>query len=301
MMGFFSKIKDALQKTSEKIVISVTGDKVDENTLTSIEESLIMADVGVETTEFLIQKIADKKFPSGSNENDVRKFLAEEIANLLKPYESDFFDRKFKYNPMVILVIGVNGNGKTTSIAKIANFLKNKNYAPLLVAADTFRAAATEQLQYWAEKINVSICCGKEKSDAAGLVYSSFEQAQKDGNDVLIVDTAGRMQNRDDLLGELEKIKRVIKKLDATAPHETILVIDGFTGQAADRQLQVFKEKIGVNGIIVTKLDGTAKGGVVISLTQKYKIPILALGIGESLENITTFKADDYARAIMGL
>ena len=300
-MGFFSKIKDALQKTSEKIVISVTGDKVDENTLTSIEESLIMADVGVETTEFLIQKIADKKFPSGSDENDVRKFLAEEIANLLKPYESDFLNQKFEHNPTVILVIGVNGNGKTTSIAKIANFFKNKNYTPLLVAADTFRAAAAEQLQYWAEKIGIPICCGKERSDAAGLVYASLEQAKRNGNDVLIIDTAGRMQNRDDLLGELEKIKRVIKKLDSNAPHETILVIDGFTGQAAERQLQVFKEKIGVDGIIVTKLDGTAKGGVVISLTQKYKVPILALGIGESIEDITVFNADDYARAIMGI
>ena len=300
-MGFFSKIKDALQKTSEKIVISVTGDKVDENTLTSIEESLIMADVGVETTEFLIQKIADKKFPIGSDENDVRKFLAEEIANLLKPYESDFLNQKFEHNPTVILVIGVNGNGKTTSIAKIANFFKNKNYTPLLVAADTFRAAAAEQLQYWAEKIGIPICCGKERSDAAGLVYASLEQAKRNGNDVLIIDTAGRMQNRDDLLGELEKIKRVIKKLDSNAPHETILVIDGFTGQAAERQLQVFKEKIGVDGIIVTKLDGTAKGGVVISLTQKYKVPILALGIGESIEDITVFNADDYARAIMGI
>ena len=300
-MGIFSKIKNALQKTSEKIVISVTGDKVSPETITSAEESLIMADVGVETTGLLIEKISGRKFPSGSTEVDVRKFLAEEIANLLKPYESDFWDKKFEHDPMIILVIGVNGNGKTTTIAKITNLLKQKNYSPMLVAADTFRAAASEQLQYWAEKIGVPICRGKEGCDAAGLVYSSIESARKNKNNVLLIDTAGRMQNRNDLLDELEKIKRVIKKTDSTAPHQTILIIDGFTGQAADKQVSVFKEKIGIDGIIVTKLDGTAKGGVVISLTQKYKLPILALGVGESSEDMISFNASDYAKAVMGI
>ena len=300
-MGFFSKIKDALKKTSEKFSLSISGDELDAQAIESIEDSLILADVGVETTKILMDRIIGKKFPRGTTEENVRNFLANEITDLLTPYESDFFEKNFSANPMIILVIGVNGNGKTTTIAKIANLMKQKNYSPLLVAADTFRAAATEQLSYWAEKIGVPICCGKEKADPAGLVFSSIETARENHNDVVLIDTAGRMQNRDDLLAELEKIKRVIKKLDETAPHETILIIDGFTGQATDKQLEVFSEKIGIDGIIVTKLDGTAKGGALIHLTQKYKEPVLALGVGESFEDLIPFKADEYARAIMGV
>ena len=300
-MGFFSKIKEALKKTSEKFSLSISGDTLDAQALESIEDSLILADVGVETTKILMDRIVGKKFPRGTIEENVRTFLANEITDLLTPYESDFFEKKFSENPMIILIIGVNGNGKTTTVAKIANLLKQKNCSPLLVAADTFRAAATEQLSYWAEKIDVPICCGKEKADPAGLVFSSIETAQQNHNNVVLIDTAGRMQNRDDLLAELEKIKRVIKKLDESAPHETILILDGFTGQATDKQLEVFSEKIGVDGIIVTKLDGTAKGGALIHLTQKYKIPVLALGVGESFEDLIAFKADEYARAIMGV
>ena len=300
-MGFFSKIKDALKKTSENFSLSISGDELDAQAIESIEDSLILADVGVETAKILMNRIVGKKFPRGTTEENVRNFLANEITDLLAPYESDFFEKKFSANPMIILVIGVNGNGKTTTIAKIANLLKQKNYSPLLVAADTFRAAATEQLSYWADKIGVPICCGKEKADPAGLVFSSIETAQKNHNDVVLIDTAGRMQNRDDLLAELEKIKRVIKKLDETAPHETILIIDGFTGQAAGKQLSVFMEKIGIDGIIVTKLDGTAKGGALIHMTQKYKIPVLALGVGESFEDIIPFNASEYAKAIMGI
>ncbi len=300
-MGIFSKIKDALKKTSEKIAISISGDEIDAHAIESIEDSLILADVGVEITRVLMNRIVGKKFPKGTTEQDVRNFLANEIAELLRPYESDFLEENFSANPTIILVIGVNGSGKTTTIAKIANLLKKK-YSPLLVAADTFRAAATEQLMYWAEKISVPIYYGKEKADPAGLVYSSIQMAQQNGNDVILIDTAGRMQNRDDLLAELEKIKRVIKKkLDESAPYKTILILDGFTGQATDHQLAVFSEKIGIDGLIITKLDGTAKGGAIIHLTQKYKVPVLALGVGESFEDLIAFKADEYAKAIMGI
>ncbi|GHT98662.1 signal recognition particle receptor FtsY [Alphaproteobacteria bacterium] len=300
-MGIFSKIKSAFQKTSEKISVSITGKKIDENLAQEIEDALIMADAGVEVSTELASKIADKKFPKETTDIDVKKFLADEIFNIIKPYEFDFFGNCSGHNPYVILVIGVNGNGKTTSIAKIANIFKKSGHTPLVVAADTFRAAAVEQLEYWAEKIGVEICAGKENADAAGLVFSSIEQAKRNGNDIVIVDTAGRMQNREDLLAELEKIKRVIKKVDDTAPHKTILIIDGLTGQATHAQVDVFLKKIGIDGLIITKLDGTAKGGALLSLVRKYNTPIFAIGIGESIDDLKPFDAREYSDAIVGL
>ena len=302
-MSIFSKIKSALQKTSEKISISITGKKIDENFAQEIEDALTLADVGIETATELSSKIAGKKFSKELTDLDIKQYLANEISEILKPYESDFFKSvsEASHSPNIILVIGVNGNGKTTTIAKIANIFKNLGRSPLLVAADTFRAAAVEQLKYWSEKIGVDICVGKDKADAAGLVFSAIEQAKRNNNDIVLIDTAGRMQNRNDLLDELEKIKRVIKKLDESAPHTTILVLDGLTGQAAHSQVDVFMNKIGIDGAIITKLDGTAKGGAVISLTKKYNLKIFAIGIGESLDDLKPFNAEEYSKAIMGL
>ncbi|MDR2681572.1 MAG: signal recognition particle-docking protein FtsY [Holosporaceae bacterium] len=300
-MGIFSKIKSALQKTSEKISLSITGKKIDENLAQEIEDALIIADAGVEISLELSAKVSKKKFSQEATDIDVKKFLSVEIFNLVKPYECDFFESCSAPVPYVILVIGVNGNGKTTSVAKIAHIFKSSGRRPLVVAADTFRAAAVEQLKFWAKKIGVDICAGKEKADAAGLVFSAIEQAKRNGNDVVLVDTAGRMQNRDDLLAELEKIKRVVRKIDDTAPHKTILLLDGLTGQAAHAQVDVFLHKIGVDGIIITKLDGTAKGGALLSLVKKYKIPIFAVGVGESIDDLKPFNAQDYADAIVGL
>lgn len=295
-MEFFSKIKSALTKTAKKISTAITGKKVDAEFLQQLEDALIMADVGYETAAELSEKVADKKFSKDCSTTDIVNYLSGEIAKMLQPYESKFFEEKFTQNPYVILVIGVNGNGKTTTVAKIANIFKK--YNPLLVAADTFRAAAVEQLSYWAGKIGVDICKGK--SDPAALVYESIQQAKSNGNGVILIDTAGRMQNRDDLLDELGKIKRVMKKLDPTAPHSTILVIDGLTGQAAHNQVDVFHEKIGVDGIIITKLDGTAKGGALIALTRKYGIKIIAIGVGEKIDDLKAFNAKEYADAILG-
>jgi fused signal recognition particle receptor len=300
-MGFFSKIKSSLKKTSETISRSLTGRKIDEHLAQEIEDALIMADVGVEASAELSSKIASRKFPKEATDLDVRQFLAEEIANLLKPYECNFFENRSDLVPRIILVIGVNGNGKTTTSAKIANIFRESGHSPLLVAADTFRAAAVEQLVYWGQKISVDVCAEKEKADAAGLVFSAIKQAILNRNDVVIVDTAGRMQNRLDLLAELEKIKRVIQNVTNGSIPETALVIDGVTGQAAHSQVEVFQNKIGVDGVIITKLDGTAKGGALISLVKKYKIPIFAIGIGEKIQDIKPFDAQEYANAIVDL
>ncbi|MBQ7673672.1 MAG: signal recognition particle-docking protein FtsY [Alphaproteobacteria bacterium] len=300
-MGFFEKIKSALQKTSDKISVTITGKKIDENLRQEIEDALILADVGVKSATELAQKVADKKFPKDATDIDAKKYLADEIETILKPYEFNFFNQDLKPYPYVILVIGVNGNGKTTTIAKIANLLKESGKNPLLVAADTFRAAAVEQLKYWAKKINADILCGKEKADPAGLVYSAMEYAKTNGNDVVLVDTAGRMQNRSDLLDELEKIKRVMKKIDNTAPHSTILVLDGITGQAAHSQVETFLNRIGIDGVIITKLDGSAKAGSIISLTEKYGIKVFAIGIGEAIDDLRPFNANEYAKALIGI
>ncbi|MDR0580693.1 MAG: signal recognition particle-docking protein FtsY [Holosporaceae bacterium] len=300
-MEFFDKIKDAFKKTSEKISLSIVGKKIDENFAQEIEDALIMADVGVKTAAMLAKKLTDRKFPKETTDQEVKQFLADEICELLKPYESNFFSANFSHNPEIILIIGVNGSGKTTTIAKIANFLKISGHRPLLVAADTFRAAAVEQLKYWAEKIAVDILEGREKADAASLAYDSVKLASVLNCDIVLIDTAGRMQNRSDLLDELEKMKRVVKKLDESAPHKIILALDGLIGQASHNQVDVFLNKIGIDGIIITKLDGTAKGGAIVSLTEKYCIPIFAIGVGESLGDLKPFSASEYAHALLGL
>ncbi|MDR3187107.1 MAG: signal recognition particle-docking protein FtsY [Holosporaceae bacterium] len=300
-MNFLSKIKSALRKTSSKISSSIVGKKIDENFILQIEEALILADVGAETAMKLTEKISARKFSQETLLEDVRQLLIEEITGMLAPCESSFLAEKIEpcNSPYVILVIGVNGNGKTTSVAKIANIFKNLGHRPLLVAADTFRAAAVEQLTCWANEIQVDIFSGKERSDPAGLAYNSIDKARQNNNDVVLIDTAGRMQNRHDLLAELEKIKRAVKKNDAAAPHKIILILDGLTGQSVHHQVDIFLEKVGVDGVVVTKLDGTAKGGALIALAQKYKIPVLAVGIGENVDDLKPFNANEYARAIL--
>lgn len=309
-MGFFSKISDkitsrvksALQKTSKQISISVIGKKIDKNLAQDIEDALILVDTGVETATKLASKVASQRFPQGSTDFDIRNYLAKEIEAIMRPYESDFLKKqKYSQKPYVILIIGVNGNGKTTTVAKLANLFKKNGEKLLLVAADTFRAAAVDQLKHWADYIGVDIICGKEKIDPASLVYGALERAKEQNCDVVIIDTAGRMQNRGDLLDELSKIKRVIKKIDQSAPHSTILVLDGITGQATHTQVEIFKNKIGIDGVVITKLDGSAKGGSLIALTQKYGVKIVGIGVGEGLEDLRGFSSEEYAKGIMGI
>ncbi len=299
-MGLLDKLKSTFQKTSNAISLAITGKKIDENFFHEIEDALIMADVGVQTSSNLAKGIANKKFEKNTSELEIKEFLANEIVSLVKPYENkEIFD--INHSPEILLIIGVNGNGKTTTVAKLANIFKENKETPLLVAADTFRAAAVEQLEYWGNKIGVEVVKGNLNSDAASIVFRGIQQAKDKGNAVVLIDTAGRMQNRKDLIAELEKIKRVIKKLDETAPHKTILVLDGLIGQTAHTQVDTFLTKIGIDGLIITKLDSTAKGGTIISLTQKYRVPIYAIGIGEGIDDLQLFSAESYAKAIVGL
>lgn len=299
-MGLLDKLKSTFQKTSSAISLALTGKKINENFYQEIEDALIMADVGVQTSMELSQKLAKQKFPGDASDIEVKKFLRDEIANIVRPYENDtLFD--LTHFPEIILVIGVNGNGKTTTVAKMAYTFKKMGKSPLLIAADTFRAAAVEQLKYWGKQIQVDVVSGEEQADAAGVVFNGIQQAQKNNNSVVIIDTAGRMQNREDLLAELEKIKRVIKKLDNSGPHKTILVLDGIIGQAAHMQVDTFLNKIGIDGLIVTKLDSNAKGGAIVALTQKYNTAIYAIGTGEGIEDLQPFSSEAYANAILGV
>lgn len=296
-MSLFDKIKNALKKTSSAISLAITGKKIDADSLENLKDALILADVGVAVSEKLVAAVSEQKFSQDTTEEDVRNILAENIEQMLAPYQKPLFSSPM-HSPEIILMIGVNGNGKTTTVAKLANLLKKSGHRSLLVAADTFRAAAVAQLQYWANKIGVDICTAAEESDAAGLVYSAVEKSRTGNYDVVLIDTAGRMQNRSDLLDELKKIKRVIKKLDESAPHSTVLVLDGLTGQASHSQVETFKNEIGVDSVIVTKLDATAKGGAIISLTQKYGIPVSYIGVGEGVDDLQTFNAHQYAHAL---
>lgn len=305
-MGLISKIKDALSKTSEKISLSIMGKKIDANFYETIEEALIMADVGASTAQELAQKIANIKFHESTTDTEIKDRLAQEITKILHPLELNIIDQikahqasAEKHKPYVIMVIGVNGNGKTTTIAKLANLIKNSGFSTSLIACDTFRAAAIEQITHWAHKINIPIYTSTEQLDPASVAYKGMEFSMNLQSDVVLIDTAGRMHNREDLLEELKKIKRVVQKIDTNAPHFTALVLDGLTGQASHSQVNVFLEKIGIDGLIITKLDGTAKGGAVISLGETYKIPIIAIGIGESLSDIKPFEASEYANAIL--
>lgn len=321
-MGLFSKISQkidsklrrTLQKTSSVFSRVFSNNKSSGNLVQQIEDVLILADVGPELSSKLAAAVAIQNFSENAAVDIViKKSLVAEITKVMLPYESDLFEESLQYEPCLILVVGVNGNGKTTTVAKIANVFKSLGKRPLLVAADTFRAAASEQLKYLADRMGVDVICGKEKSDPAGLIYDALEQNSKNRvdeqkgrefaeiHDVIIIDTAGRMQNRDDLMGELKKVKRVIKKVDPSAPHSTVLILDGITGQAAHSQVEVFQNEVGIDGVIVTKLDGSAKGGALISLAQKYGTKIFAVGVGEALEDLRPFKAREYAEALVGL
>lgn len=300
--SMFDKIRSVLKRTSDIISAAVHGNStVNQDLYDNIEDSLILADVGVDKANYLVNLLKKQKFFGDDAEIQIKKYLAQQIEKILQPYEGDFFSNL--HTPEIILIVGVNGNGKTTTIAKLAHNFQQNEHKPMVVAADTFRAAAVEQLSYWANKLGIHIHKGKEGTDAAGLVFDAVEQVLNKSldNDVVIIDTAGRMQNRRDLLDELIKIKRVIKKLDPVAPHRTILVLDGLTGQAVHNQVEVFHNEIGVDGIIITKLDATAKGGAIVALTQKYRIPIFAVGIGESIDDLQTFNAKRFSHALMGL
>jgi fused signal recognition particle receptor len=298
------KIFGGFRRTSEKLGENLSGlftkAALDRETLDEIEEALIASDLGPATAAKIRARLADERYDKGIDEAGIRQVVAEEIEKILapvaRPLEIEAFPR-----PQVILVIGVNGSGKTTTIAKLAHLLTEQDYAVMLVAGDTFRAAAIGQLKVWADRIGVPIISGKEGGDAAGLVFEGVKQGTAKGIDVLIVDTAGRLQNKTGLMDELSKIRRVLGRLNPAAPHDVLLVLDATTGQNALNQIEIFKEMAGVTGLVMTKLDGTARGGVLVAAAEKYGMPVHAIGIGEGVGDLRPFDPAEVARAIAGV
>ena len=292
-MGFFDKLKQGLAKTKQ--VFSFT--KVDENLLDELEEKLVIADVGMETTEKIINNLRTRIKKENLKEADeVKKALREEIEEIFKDNKPEL---DLSSKPAVILMVGVNGAGKTTSIGKIANNLKKEGKKVIIASGDTFRAAATEQLEVWANRAGCELVKGNEGSDPASVIFDSIKVAKEKNADVLICDTAGRLQNKKYLMDELEKIKRVIDRELPDSSKEILLVLDASTGQNAISQVKAFKETTGVTGLVLTKLDGTAKGGVVIGIVDENKIPIKYIGIGEQIDDMEVFNSKDFINAII--
>ena len=307
-LNWFKKLKNGLSKSASKVdnaISSITGKKtVDKEELDNIEDQLILADLGVEVASRITKRIKEQKFELNKKKEitklDISETLASEIEKILLPCESNIFD-KFKSKPHVILLAGVNGSGKTTTAGKIAEKFRLDNKTVVLAAADTFRAAAVAQLETWADRTGAKIVSGLDGGDSAAVAYKAVEKAKNENIDIVIIDTAGRLQNKKDLMEELTKTCRVISKLDPDAPHQKIVVLDGTVGQNAHSQLKIFNDSIGLTGMIITKLDGSAKGGVVVSLAEKFKIPIHAVGVGEGLDDLQDFKAVSFSRALAGL
>ncbi len=302
--SWFQKLKTGLFKSSEKISEGVkkifVNKKLDIQTLNDLEELLIMADLGPTAAEKLTAELANEKFDKNVKPEEVRGFLAKKIEETLEgvaiPLVIDTVQK-----PVVVLVVGVNGTGKTTTIGKLAHQYSNEGKKIMIAACDTFRAAAVEQLQIWAERSNTDFVKGSQGCDAAGLAYEALEKAKSKNIDILFIDTAGRVQNRTELMEELAKIIRVIRKLDPESPHHCLLTLDATTGQNALSQVEIFKEMAEISGLIVTKLDGSAKGGILLSLAEKFGLPVHAIGVGEKIEDLQSFEAGEFAKSLMGL
>ena len=302
--GWLARLRAGLARTSDSLRGSIGGilarKKLDAASLEALEDALIMADLGVETAAALVERLRKERFGKDVTETEVRELLAEAIAAMLAPWAVPIPHRE-RFRPQVVLVCGVNGTGKTTTVGKLAKQATDAGLSVVLAACDTFRAAAVAQLEIWGQRNAVPVIAGKEGADPAGLAYEALERAQRERAELLLIDTAGRLHNKAALMDELKKIVRVLKKLDPAAPHDTILVLDATTGQNAHRQVEIFKEMVAVSGLIVTKLDGTAKGGVVVSLAQTYKLPVHAVGVGEGIDDLRPFEARPFARALLGL
>lgn len=297
------KLFGGLKRTSEKLGDNLTGlfgkAALDEQTLDEIEEALILSDLGPAMAVRIRDRLAEGKFNKMLTEEYIREIIAEEVEKVLTPVARPLAYRPER-RPQVILVIGVNGSGKTTTIAKLAKRFQEQGHSVMLAAGDTFRAAAIGQLKVWADRIGVPIVAGKEGGDAAGLAFEAVKQATAQGTDILIVDTAGRLQNRTELMDELAKIRRVLGRLDETSPHDVVLVLDATTGNNALSQIEVFREVAHVTGLVMTKLDGSARGGMLVAAAEKYGLPIHAIGVGETIDDLRPFDPADMAKAIAG-
>jgi len=302
--GFFARLAGGLsrstQRLSEGVASIVTKRKLDDETLDALEELLISADLGVKAATRVREALARDRFNKEVSDEEVRTALAGAVAESLVERERPLsIDRSRR--PHVILTVGVNGAGKTTTIGKLAEKFRKEGLSVMLAAGDTFRAAAVEQLKVWGERAGASVIAKEAGADAAGLAFEALERAKNQGVDVLLIDTAGRLQNRRELMDELAKIVRVLKKLDPGAPHDTLLILDATVGQNAISQADAFREIAGVTGIIMTKLDGTARGGVLVALADKHALPIHFIGVGEGVEDLQPFEAAAFARALAGL
>lgn len=304
MASWLNKLGLGLKKSSARLTDGISGiftkKRLDSQTLEELEELLISADMGVMTSAKIISSFGAKRQDKDISENEIRQLLAEEIEKIILPCEKSLvIDRSKK--PFVIMMIGVNGAGKTTTIGKLTQKFKNQGLKVSLIAADTFRAAAVEQLKVWGERSNVRVFAGENGCDSAGLCYDGLAQAIKNDDDIVFIDTAGRLQNKNGLMDELKKINRVIKKIIPSAPHSTILTLDATNGQNALSQVEIFSQATEVSGLIITKLDGTAKGGILAAIADKHPIPVHYIGIGEGIDDLDEFKAAEYAKSLLNI
>ncbi|WP_421693257.1 signal recognition particle-docking protein FtsY [Aestuariivirga sp.] len=302
-IGWFSKLSEGLSKSSRSITGSITSiftkKKLDKATLQDLEDVLLQADLGLPMAERILREVATGRYDKEIDPEEVKQILAAEVAKVLKPVEVPF--RFGAEKPFIILVVGVNGAGKTTTIGKLGAIARREGFSVMFAACDTFRAAAIEQLNVWGARIGAKVMSRPTGSDASGLAFDAIAEAKQDGTEILFIDTAGRLQNKQYLMDELDKIVRVIKKQDEAAPHAVLLVLDATTGQNAMAQAEIFTKVAGVTGLIMTKLDGTARGGILVAIAEKFKIPVHAIGVGEAIEDLQPFDAEGFARAIAGL
>lgn len=303
MTSWFKRLKEGLQKSSSRlsggITSLITHRKLDDEALEELEDLLITSDLGVDTAHELVGKLSKKRYNQNITSDEIKTIFAQEVENILGPRATPLsFSHPSK--PFIILVLGVNGSGKTTTIGKLAKKWKDQGLQLSLVAGDTFRAAAIEQLEVWAKRANVPLEKAPTK-DPAGLVYEAIQKGTERKDDIVMIDTAGRLHNKTVLMEELKKIRRVVQKIDPTGPHATLLVLDATTGQNALTQVKVFQEAVDVSGLIVTKLDGTAKGGVLVAIAKQFDLPIYYIGVGENIEDLHEFSPKDFSQNLMGV
>ncbi len=300
--GWLSRLKAGLQRSAATVTEGLSSvlikRKLDESALAELEDALIAADLGPSVAAQIVASFGKSRFGKEVSSAEIRQALAEQITAILAPVARPL-EINFTRKPFVILVVGVNGTGKTTTIAKFAQSYVAHGLKVTVAAGDTFRAAAVSQLKLWSERVGAHCVAGESGSDAAALAFRALEESRAQGSDILMIDTAGRLHNKSDLMQELAKIVRVIKKLDPEAPHATLLTLDATTGQNAHAQVDAFRAMTNITGLVVTKLDGTAKGGVVVALADRCKLPIYAIGVGEQADDLQPFVAEDFARALV--
>ena len=303
-MSWLKKLTEGLKKTSSSAKSKISGifigKKIDADTIESLEEALISSDLGVSASQKIVKEFEKNYSGKTSNQEELLEALSKSITNILEPLEKELIVSD-DYHPHIMMLVGVNGSGKTTTAGKLAKRFSQQGKKVILVAADTFRAAAIEQLKGWAEKTSVELISAERGADPAALVYQSIEKARIQKTDLILIDTAGRLQNRVELMEELAKIVRVIKKLEPGAPHDSLIVLDGTVGQNALSQLKAFLDVAAITGLIMTKLDGSARGGVLVALAEEFGLPIHLIGVGETAEDLQDFNAIAYSRALLGL